>query len=37
MTWLTPDDIAETVCFIVSLPAQVNLAQVQIMPTRQGN
>lgn len=35
MTWLSPDDVAETVAFVVSLPAHVNLAQVQIMPTRQ--
>ncbi|MBB5938532.1 SDR family oxidoreductase [Streptomyces zagrosensis] len=33
--WLTPQDIAETVGFIATLPPRVNLQQVTIMPTRQ--
>ena len=35
MTWLTPEDIAETVNFLVTQPAHVNLQQVTIMPTHQ--
>lgn len=35
--WLTPGDIAETVGFIASLPAHVNLQQVTVMPTRQAS
>ncbi|MFB7669526.1 SDR family oxidoreductase [Kitasatospora sp. NPDC056138] len=37
MEWLTPQDIAETVGFIATLPPRVNLQQVTIMPTRQPN
>lgn len=33
--WLTPQDIAETVGFIATLPPRANLQQVTIMPTRQ--
>lgn len=33
--WLTPQDIAETVGFLASLPPRVNLQQVTIMPTAQ--
>lgn len=33
--WLVPDDIAQTVGFIASLPLRVNLPQVFIMPTAQ--
>ncbi|MEU6492220.1 SDR family oxidoreductase [Streptomyces sp. NPDC049097] len=33
--WLRPDDIAQTVGFIASLPLRVNLPQVFIMPTAQ--
>ncbi|MGH3787877.1 MAG: SDR family oxidoreductase [Pseudonocardiaceae bacterium] len=35
MEWLTPQDIAETVGFIATLPPRANLQQVTIMPTRQ--
>jgi NADP-dependent 3-hydroxy acid dehydrogenase YdfG len=35
IVWLTPEDVAESVLFIVSQPAHVNLQQVTIMPTRQ--
>ncbi|MER6304645.1 SDR family oxidoreductase [Streptomyces sp. NPDC001657] len=35
MEWLTPQDIAQTVGFLASLPPRVNLQQVTIMPTRQ--
>ncbi|GAB3717478.1 SDR family NAD(P)-dependent oxidoreductase [Amycolatopsis oliviviridis] len=35
LTWLKPDDIAETVAFLTSLPARVNLQQVTVMPTSQ--
>jgi NADP-dependent 3-hydroxy acid dehydrogenase YdfG len=35
LTWLEPDDIAETVAFLTSLPARVNLQQVTVMPTGQ--
>jgi NADP-dependent 3-hydroxy acid dehydrogenase YdfG len=35
MTWLTSEDIAETVNFLVTQPAHVNLQQVTIMPTHQ--
>ncbi|KJK57810.1 SDR family oxidoreductase [Saccharothrix sp. ST-888] len=37
MEWLTPQDIAETVGFIATLPPRVNLQQVTVMPTRQPN
>ncbi|KFU82883.1 NADP-dependent 3-hydroxy acid dehydrogenase YdfG [Amycolatopsis lurida] len=35
LTWLKPEDIAETVAFLTSLPARVNLQQVTVMPTAQ--
>jgi NADP-dependent 3-hydroxy acid dehydrogenase YdfG len=35
--FLQPEDIAETVGFLVSLPKHVNLQQVVIMPTKQGS
>ncbi|MFF1418789.1 SDR family oxidoreductase [Streptomyces sp. NPDC058280] len=35
MEWLTPQDIAETIGFIATLPPRVNLQQVTIMPTGQ--
>lgn len=35
MTWLTPEDVAETITFLAAQPAHVNLQQVTIMPTRQ--
>ncbi|MBB5853076.1 SDR family oxidoreductase [Amycolatopsis umgeniensis] len=35
LTWLKADDIAETVAFLTSLPARVNLQQVTIVPTTQ--
>jgi NADP-dependent 3-hydroxy acid dehydrogenase YdfG len=35
MDWLTPQDIAETVAFLATLPPRVNLQQVTIMPTGQ--
>jgi NADP-dependent 3-hydroxy acid dehydrogenase YdfG len=35
MEWLTPQDIAETVGFLATLPPRANLQQVTIMPTRQ--
>jgi NADP-dependent 3-hydroxy acid dehydrogenase YdfG len=35
MTWLAPEDVAETVNFLAAQPAHVNLQQVTIMPTRQ--
>lgn len=37
MEWLTPEDIAETIAFTVSLPKRVNLQQVTIMPTGQAS
>ncbi|MFF4197875.1 SDR family oxidoreductase [Nonomuraea sp. NPDC001831] len=33
MEWLTPQDVAQTVGFIASLPPRANLQQVTIMPT----
>jgi NADP-dependent 3-hydroxy acid dehydrogenase YdfG len=33
--WLSGDDIAETIAFLVGQPKHVNLQQVTIMPTRQ--
>lgn len=33
--WLTPEDVAQTVGFVASLPPRVNLQQVTIMPTAQ--
>ncbi|WP_331765844.1 SDR family oxidoreductase [Embleya sp. NBC_00896] len=35
MEWLTPQDVAQTVGFIATLPPRVNLQQVTIMPTGQ--
>ncbi|MEU4116331.1 SDR family oxidoreductase [Kitasatospora sp. NPDC028055] len=35
MEWLTPEDVAETVGFIATLPPRVNLQQVTVMPTGQ--
>ncbi|MFF0869860.1 SDR family oxidoreductase [Nonomuraea sp. NPDC003560] len=35
MEWLTPQDVAQTVGFIASLPPRANLQQVTIMPTGQ--
>ncbi|MFF1965710.1 SDR family oxidoreductase [Streptomyces sp. NPDC058232] len=35
MEWLTPQDIAQTVGFVASLPPRANLQQVTIMPTAQ--
>ncbi|WP_377267347.1 SDR family oxidoreductase [Peterkaempfera sp. SMS 1(5)a] len=37
MEWLTPQDIAETIGFIASMPPRVNLQQVTIMPTGQAS
>jgi NADP-dependent 3-hydroxy acid dehydrogenase YdfG len=37
MTWLTGEDVAEVVTFMVSLPAHVNLQQVTVMPTGQAS
>lgn len=35
LEWLTPEDIAETVGYLVGLPARVNFQQLTIMPTGQ--
>ncbi|WP_406204132.1 SDR family oxidoreductase [Streptomyces decoyicus] len=37
MEWLTPQDIAQTVGFLASLPPRANLQQVTIMPTGQAS
>ncbi|KUJ69515.1 short-chain dehydrogenase [Streptomyces albus subsp. albus] len=37
MEWLTPEDIAQTVGFVASLPPRVNLQQVTVMPTAQAS
>ncbi|MFI6475312.1 SDR family oxidoreductase [Streptomyces sp. NPDC050516] len=37
MEWLTPQDVAQTVGFIATLPPRVNLQQVTIMPTGQAS
>ncbi|NUO41201.1 MAG: SDR family oxidoreductase [Streptomyces sp.] len=37
MEWLVPQDIAETVGFIASLPPRVNVQQVTVMPTGQAS
>ncbi|MBD0695736.1 SDR family oxidoreductase [Streptomyces sp. CBMA123] len=37
MEWLTPEDVAETVGFIATLPPRVNLQQVTVMPTGQAS
>ncbi len=33
---LTPDDIAETVAWVIGLPAHVNINRIELMPTCQG-
>ncbi|MGW8761529.1 SDR family oxidoreductase [Streptomyces sp. NPDC055815] len=35
MEWLTPEDVAQTVGFVASLPPRANLQQVTLMPTAQ--
>ncbi|WP_439679524.1 SDR family oxidoreductase [Embleya sp. MST-111070] len=35
MEWLTPEDVAETVGFIATMPPRVNFQQITIMPTGQ--
>ncbi|MEV6006074.1 SDR family oxidoreductase [Streptomyces sp. NPDC051976] len=35
MEWLTPQDIAETIAFLATLPPRVNLQQITVMPTGQ--
>ncbi|MFC5826288.1 SDR family oxidoreductase [Nonomuraea insulae] len=35
MEWLTPQDIAQTIGFVATLPPRANLQQVTIMPTGQ--
>jgi NADP-dependent 3-hydroxy acid dehydrogenase YdfG len=35
MEWLTPEDVAQTIGFIATLPPRVNLQQLTIMPTGQ--
>ncbi len=37
MEWLTPQDVAETIGFLATLPPRVNLQQVTIMPTAQAS
>ncbi|MFI1104625.1 SDR family oxidoreductase [Streptomyces melanogenes] len=37
MEWLTPEDVAQTVAFVASLPPRVNLQQVTVMPTAQAS
>lgn len=37
MEWLVPEDVAQTVGFLASLPPRVNLQQVTLMPTRQAS
>jgi NADP-dependent 3-hydroxy acid dehydrogenase YdfG len=37
MEWLTPQDVADTIGFLATLPPRVNLQQVTIMPTGQAN
>ncbi|SDM64948.1 SDR family oxidoreductase [Actinacidiphila guanduensis] len=37
MEWLTPQDIADTIGFLASLPPRANLQQVTIMPTAQAS
>ncbi len=37
MTPLSPDDIAETILFLITRPAHVNIDDVLIMPTAQGS
>ncbi|MFF4819890.1 SDR family oxidoreductase [Kitasatospora sp. NPDC001309] len=37
MEWLTPEDVAETIGFIATLPPRVNLQQVTVMPTGQAS
>ncbi|WBB59045.1 SDR family oxidoreductase [Streptomyces sp. WMMC500] len=35
MEWLTPQDVADTVAFLATLPPRANLQQVTLMPTAQ--
>ncbi|MFE4815808.1 hypothetical protein ACFRFU_05125 [Streptomyces sp. NPDC056704] len=35
LEWLTPQDIAEIVGFVASLPPRVNLPRITVMPTGQ--
>jgi NADP-dependent 3-hydroxy acid dehydrogenase YdfG len=35
MEWLTPEDIASAIAYLVSAPKRVNLQQVTILPTGQ--
>lgn len=35
MEWLTPEDVAQTVGFVASLPPRANLQQITLMPTAQ--
>ncbi|MER5640919.1 SDR family oxidoreductase [Kitasatospora sp. NPDC002227] len=35
MDWLTPQDIADTIAFLATLPPRANLQQITIMPTAQ--
>jgi NADP-dependent 3-hydroxy acid dehydrogenase YdfG len=37
MTPLTPKDIAETILFLITRPAHVNIDDLLIMPTAQGS
>ncbi|MEV6199757.1 SDR family oxidoreductase [Streptomyces sp. NPDC051771] len=37
MEWLTPQDVADTIAFLASLPPRVNLQQVTVMPTGQAS
>jgi NADP-dependent 3-hydroxy acid dehydrogenase YdfG len=37
LEWLAPQDIAQTVGFLVALPPRVNLQQVTVMPTAQAS
>ncbi|MEU4606119.1 SDR family oxidoreductase [Kribbella sp. NPDC023972] len=37
MEWLTPEDVAQTIGFIATLPPRVNLQQLTIMPTGQAS
>ncbi|MDF2712034.1 MAG: short-chain dehydrogenase [Nonomuraea muscovyensis] len=35
MEWLTPQDVAQTVGFVATLPPRVNMQQITVMPTGQ--
>jgi NADP-dependent 3-hydroxy acid dehydrogenase YdfG len=37
MEWLTPEDVAQTIGFLATLPPRANLQQVTIMPTGQAS